>query len=360
MNLKTLRSLIHRRVRYRITGAGVLFVLAVALTGAGAFLSANNLLFLIFSAMLALLLVSGFVSRLVLAGLELELLLPEHVSARTPTPARVRIRNIKRLTPSFSIELAGRPDTLTDTPSILSAPLYFPLIPGRATIEASIEVTFPRRGRHRENLFAISTRFPFGFLRKTTIVPLRRETIVYPSLEPNEVNRPLLEQIVGEVETCMRGAGLDFYRIRPYETTDNARLVDWKTTAHTGTLQVREFSQDQQRVVEIYLDRRIQPGRNGWFETAIEQCAFIVWHLAERDTEIWFRSQRCSLAIPDDGEVYAILRFLALTEPMVSLTQDSEPVESPLDPSSTRLAFSDQPLEFEKAGWTGDATRSGS
>ena len=55
--------------------------------------------------MMALLLVSGFISRLVLSGLELELLLPEHVSARMPTAARVRIRNLKWLTPSFSIEL---------------------------------------------------------------------------------------------------------------------------------------------------------------------------------------------------------------------------------------------------------------
>src|SRR5665213_2209664 len=100
MNFTMLRNLIHRRVQYRITRIGALFVLAVALTGAASFLSANNLLFLIFSAMLALLLVSGFLSRLALSGLELELFLPEHVSARTPTPARVRIRNLKRLTPS--------------------------------------------------------------------------------------------------------------------------------------------------------------------------------------------------------------------------------------------------------------------
>jgi uncharacterized protein (DUF58 family) len=357
VNFKTLRSLIHRRMRYRITRTGALFVLAVALTALGAFLTANNLLFLIFSAMVASLLVSGFVSRLVLSGLELELLLPEHVSARAPAPARVRIRNLKRLTPSFSIELSGRPDAVNKTPSILGAPLYFPLIPGHGTIEASIEVTFPWRGRHRENLFEISTRFPFGFLRKSTIVPLRRETIVYPSLEPHEGDGLLLDEIVGEVETSLRGAGLDFYRIRPYETTDNARLVDWKTTAHTGTLQVREFSQEQQRVVEIFLDRRIQPGRNAWFEKAVEQCAFVVWHLADRGTEIWFRSQRFSFAIPDDGEVFGILRFLALIEPMVGLSPDPEDVESPLDPASTRLAFSDQPADFEGAGWV--SVRSG-
>src|SRR6202042_1361997 len=123
---------IRRRIRYRVTSGGALFMLALALTGAGAFLSGNNLLFLVFAAMLALILVSGFLSRLVLSGLELELLLPEHVSARVATPARIRLRNVKRLTSSFSIELAGIPASNNGTPSILTTPIYFPVIPGRA------------------------------------------------------------------------------------------------------------------------------------------------------------------------------------------------------------------------------------
>ncbi|MGD1069050.1 MAG: DUF58 domain-containing protein [Bryobacteraceae bacterium] len=332
-----------------MTTVGALFVLALALTGAGAFLSANNLLFLVFSAMLALLLVSGFLSRLVLSGLELELLLPEHVCARVPSPARLRMRNLKRLTPSFSIELAGRRDPLTALPSILTGPVYFPLIPGGAVIEAAVPVTFPRRGRHRENLFVISTRFPFGFLRKTTTVSLSRETIVYPSLEARPDAELLLEDIAGEVETNFRGTGLDFYRIRPYETTDSARIVDWKSTAHTGNLQVREFSQERQRTVEIYLDRRVAPGGNDWFEGAVERCAFLAWHLSERDIELWFRSQRFSCAIPDGGEVYDVLKYLALVEPVGYFAD--QPAEAPLDASSVRIVFSAQPGEFEAEGW---------
>lgn len=348
VTLQRLRALIRRRVRYRMTRGGALFALALALTGAGAFLSGNNLLYLVFSAMVALLLVSGFLSRLVLAGLELELLLPEHVSARALSPARVRIRNLKHLTPSFSIELSGRRDAVTNTPSILTEPVYFPLIPGRATIEASIHVTFPWRGRHRENLFVLSTRFPFGFLRKTTMVALRRETIVYPSLEPEAEAELLLEDIAGEVETQYRGAGLDFYRIRPYETTDSARQVDWKSTAHTGTLQVREFSRDQQRPVEIFLDRRIPPGAGAWFERAVEQCAFLTWHLTDRGIEVWFRTDRFSLEISDDGDVYAVLRYLALAEPVVG-GERVEPTEPPGDASGIRVVFSAHPDEFPDA-----------
>jgi uncharacterized protein (DUF58 family) len=348
-----LHALIRRRVRYRITRGGALFVLAIALTGAGAFLSANNLLFLIFSAMMALLLVSGFISRLVLSGLELELFLPEHVAARMPTAARLRLRNLKRFTPSFSIELSGRRDPHRDVPSILQEPIYFPVIPGRDSLEVAVQVVFPYRGRHRENLFLISTKFPFGFLRKSTTVALRRETIVYPALDAAERMEVLLDSVSGELESQTRGEGRDFYRIRPYETQDSARHVDWKSTAHTGALQVREFTRDQQRVVEVFFDIRIVAGQLERFERLVENCAFVVWRLADNDARMWVRSQRFALAIPEEGDVYEVLKFLALVEPAVMAGPGDE-LEEPADPMNLQIVFSalsGVAEEAEAAGW---------
>ncbi len=68
-------------LRQQVTGTGVAYTVAMGVVGAGAFVSANNLLFLIFGAMLSTLLVSGFISRLGIAGLEINLLVPEHISA---------------------------------------------------------------------------------------------------------------------------------------------------------------------------------------------------------------------------------------------------------------------------------------
>jgi uncharacterized protein (DUF58 family) len=317
------------RFNDRITRGGILFVLGIIATGVMAFLTGNNLLFLIFSAMLALLLVSGFLSRLVLAGLEIELLLPEHVFARTPMAAHVRIRNLKRLTPSFSIELTG-----------LKAPVYFPLIPGRGTIEAAGQIVFPRRGRHHENLFVISTRFPFGFLRKSTTVELRRETIVYPAIEPRERMQLLVNSGAGELESHTRGEGRDFYRIRPYEPPDSARHVDWKSTAHTGGLQVREFTRDQDRAVEIFFDRRIPSGSHEPFESLVEDCACVVRELAERDARIWMRSQRFAKALPEEGDVYDLMRFLALVEPIVADNVGNSGVDEMVDPANVQIVFS--------------------
>jgi uncharacterized protein (DUF58 family) len=355
-----LRSLIAPRVRFHITRGGALFALALALTGAGAFLSANNLLFLVFSSMLALLLVSGFLSRLVLAGLELELLLPEHVSACAPTPARIRIRNLKYLTPSFSIELTGRENPLHNTPSILRTPVYFPLIPGRSFVEAEVPVTFPWRGRHHDNLFLLSTNFPFGFLRKSARVTLHRDTVVYPSLEPDEAAESLLDHVTGATEAHIRGAGLDFYRIRPYETSDSARLVDWKSTAHTGDLQVREFAREEDREVEIYLDRRVPPESQEWFERAVQNCAFLAWHLTEKEIGVTLRSQGTN----EVTDVYDILHFLALVQPVAGRVSETDTVDPPFEPSGVQVVFTRNPQAFENAGWSiiaeGDSALAGS
>lgn len=301
--------MIRRRVRYRVATGGALFLLALLLVGAGAFFSGNNLLFLIFAAMMALLLVSGFLSRLVLAGLELELLLPPHVFARTPTPARIRVRNLKRLTPSFSIELSGER-------SFLPQPVYLPLIPGHATIEMPVEVVFPRRGRHSENLFLLSTTFPFGFISRTSPVELIRETIVYPAPASGEATRALAESTAAEAG-YVRGTGNEFHRIRAYEPSDEARHVDWKGTARTGAVQVREFARDRKRTVEVLFDTRISAGQEKQFEDLVEQCAAVCRHLASINNPILFLCEETSIDASTADRIYDILILLALVDPVI-------------------------------------------
>jgi len=105
-----LRAAMRRRIRYRITRGGLLFLLAMVLVAAAAIASANNLLFLILATMISTLLVSGFISRLCLAGLELDLLLPEHISAGRAARAKLYVRNLKGWMPSFSLLFSGVPE----------------------------------------------------------------------------------------------------------------------------------------------------------------------------------------------------------------------------------------------------------
>jgi uncharacterized protein (DUF58 family) len=342
---ENIRNALARRVRYKITRGGLLFTVAILVVGLGAIISANNLLFLIVAAMMATLLVSGLVSRLCLAALELDFMVAEHVPAGRNVPGKLFVRNQKWLMPSFSIRVEAIRDPKSPT---LRSGVYFPLIAGRATLEEPVEVRFPKRGAYRQNSFAFSTSFPFGFLEKTARVTLQREMVVYPSIDPQPGFEDLLAGIAGEIETHYRGLGRDFYRIRPYEAFESARHVDWKASARTGTLQVREFAREQEQTVEMFLDRDIPPEFDAWFEHAINCCSFLAWRLSNQGASIHFRSNGYQFRQPEDGDIYTILKFLALVYP-----QAANAPEAPLDETSYKIVITPFPRKFSDAGWMG-------
>ena len=325
-------------LRQQVTGTGIAYTAALIVVGVGAFISANNLLFLIFAAMLSTLLVSGFISRLGIAGLEINLIVPEHISARRKVRAGIRIRNLKRVIPSFSIHLAGSKEGGFD------AILYFPVIPGGASIEEPVELYFPKRGTQRERTFQFSTRFPFGFSERREMVTAQHDILVYPCVDPQPGFESLLAGVRGEMDAQQRGRGHDFYRIRPYEALENARHVDWKATAHTGDLQVREFAREQDNRVLIYFD--LDTDADGWFESAVDCAAYFLFNLAERGAEIRFCTQEFDVRFPDEGDIYAILKYLALVSPMKGRTP-----APPDDPSSYQIVFSANPQRMSSLGW---------
>ncbi len=326
----------------RVTRAGLIYVALLFLVAIGAFLSANNLLFLILAAMISTWIVSGFISRLGLAGLELDLVLPEHISARRSIRAAVRLKNLKWWVPSFSIHLAGH--TSGAASSNYSPLLYFPVIPGGAVLEESVELYFPKRGAQRDRNFQISTTFPFGFSERRDLVTTRHDVIVYPCLDPQPGFEALLASVSGEMEALQRGRGHDFYRIRPYEMFESARHVDWRATAHTGALQVREFAREQDHRVLIYLDLDTEEG--AWFESAVDCAAFLAWRLAERGALIRFRTQDYDVSSPAEADIYTILKYLALVSP-----RRGKPPAAPDDPGSFHLVFSANVQRMLALGW---------
>lgn len=345
---KRFQHLLSGGVRQRITRLGYVYSFVIVVVGLAAFLSANNLLFLILALLLSVLVVSGFVSRMGLAGLELELTLPEHLTARQPARARVKVHNAKPWMPSFSIRLRSAGTTT------FPVDLYLPLIPSGGEVAETVAVSFPRRGSYRENSFQFETRFPFGFTSRRIGVVLRGEVVVYPPVAPVPVFEDILRGVEGVLATRRRGLGSDFHRIRPYEPGESARHVDWKATAHTGQLQVREYASQDDRSVEIFLDL-LRRGRVGdglfeaWFEQAVECAAFLVWRLSEQGLSVRFRTQTASFAMPEEADAYSILRYLALVEPLSPASHREK--FSPDDESHVHVALTREIEDFTHRGW---------
>jgi len=334
------KSLWPPRLRQQVTRTGLAYTATLLLVALVAFVSANNLMFLILAAMLSTFMISGFISKMGLAGLELELFLPQHISARRRVRAGVRLKNTKTWIPSFSIHLEGAAESGFDTI------LYFPVLPGGATVEEAVDVSFARRGAQKERSFQFSTRFPFGFAERREMITARHEILVYPCLDSQPGFESLLAAVTGELEMLQRGRGHDFYRIRPYEALESARHVDWKATAHTRDLQVREYVREQEKSVLIYLDLDVPFDQDEWFESSIECAAFLVYQLSLGETRVRLKTQEFDVTLPEPGDIYTILKYLALVSPM-----RGKPPEGPDEAASFQIVFTAHPGRMSALGW---------
>lgn len=358
---------------YDVTRAGIVYVLLTLVIAIAALNTGNNLLYIVVAAMLAAILVSGVASAWVLRWLELDVRLPEHVFAGRPVLGRIVLRNQRRYLPSFSIRvLATRkarrlpekrwrwepttfafplnrppekqwlrlPDRrlrrvklVQPPPGIFENKIYFPFLPPGAELSADLELHFDRRGRYREDSFGLATRFPFAFLTKTRHVELEKEVLVFPRIEETDELYEILPLIRGEWETFVRGRGLDLYRIREYMPEDSARHVDWKATAKSGSLKVREFAREDDRKLSIIFENpTVRAISEDAYEKAVTLAASLAWHFSSQNAEV-------SFLIPGRArtrDVYEFLGWLAVIEP--------EKIENhKVEPTTTETAGTGKP-----------------
>jgi uncharacterized protein (DUF58 family) len=145
--------------------------------------------------------------------------------------------------------------------------------------------------------------------------------LVFPSVEATDEMFEVLPIITGEIETNQRGRGSDLYRIRDYVPEDSARHVDWKATAKSGELKVREYTREDERRVCLIFDNP-PPGvlDHEHYERAINLAASLAWHFFEENTELSFAAPSLS----GEADVYSFLEYLALAAPCPNAENDTD------------------------------------
>lgn len=143
------------------------------------------------------------------------------------------------------------------------------------------------------------------------MMPLASEVVVFPSVDPTDEFYEVLPLISGEVASFVRGRGFDLYRIREYSPEDDARHLDWKASAKSGALKLREFTREDERKLRIVFDNPAPEAiADKAYETGVELAASLAWHFAEENTDL-------SFAGPGHAgrDLYDFLRYLALVKP---------------------------------------------
>jgi len=282
-----------------VTTGGGIFLIVLSIVAFAAWNTGNNLLFLVFSLLVSTLFVGWVCARASLRDLVVSARFPDHIFAGEPAPVIVLLKNTKRLFPSLStlVEARGPVDNTDDAAHRRRrifrkrALAYFPYVPHHSSAEQRVEQFFPERGHVLINGFELSTKFPFGFLRRRRRLRARNvDLIVYPKPEPIGDELHLLPMSGGRLTAMRRGAGHDLFSLRDYQPQDDLRHIDWKATARAGRLTVREFTSEDERRITIVLDTRRTDDDHGRFderfERGVTQAASLVQHFIDERAEV--------------------------------------------------------------------------
>ncbi len=303
---RLLWAMVFPRVRQRFepTLAGLVLIGLSLGVGMAAYNSANNILFITLSLLLACLILSGLISWLNLRRMEWRLQLGPPVRAGQATTVVLQLRNGKAWLPTYGLWfdlrafLPGRP-----APAGPERPVGLNLrerrrwwrerlaaidraeAQGRIFLRARLDprseqrlewtLQPDRRGRWRVAATQVGSLFPFGFLRKHFVLDLERDLVVWPAVVEYRRQRSGAARVpaVGE-RTPRTGQGTDLLAVRHYVPGDSPRLVHWKASAHAGHLLVRQQAAESQTGLVLCLD----PAAGRWpraeqFELAVSLAA---------------------------------------------------------------------------------------
>ncbi len=345
---------------FEFTLGGAIMLGLIAIVGFSAWNTGNNLLFLVFSFLVAAMIVGFVAGSISLKRLEVKMRFPETIFAGEKTPVLVSLHNRKRWFTSNSVvaevrgtyrnESVAAPEIRKLLPKFIAERLskppivrrtldYFVYVARNHAAETKTYHIFENRGRLLIKDFELSTKYPFAFFRHRRRLPAREtELIVLPKLEPYSPETSDLNIDAGKLVANKRGSGQELLALRAYRVNDDMRRVDWKATARTNEIVVREFSAEDDKKITIYFDPRVPQNRKSKmtlrakleaeqagndvlhserFEHGISRTASLINDFTDDQAEI-------RLAIGDEiGEygigsrhLYDCLRRLALIEPI--------------------------------------------
>lgn len=349
------------------TGGAILLVLLV-IVGFSAWNTGNNLLFLVLSFLLAAMVVGFIAGSLCLKKLDVTMRFPETIFAGEKTPILVSMHNRKRLIPAFSVvvEVRGKERErsiaadhldaifpkwiarrLGQAPVVRRTLDHFVHVAGRESVEKKAEHVFPNRGRLSIRDFELSTKFPFGFFRHRRRLPAREaELVVFPQIIDVSAEVETLPLDAGDRVSSKRGSGQDLLTLRAYQPQDDLRRIDWKATARSRNLTVREFAADDERKITVMFDPRVKPEENDLpirekisaeqagkpvivsqqFERGASLAASLLSHFTAENAQI-----RLIIGNEDTdfatgrAHLHEALKKLALLEPDVAIPNTMEP-----------------------------------
>lgn len=149
-----------------------------------------------------------------------------------------------------------------------------------------------RRGRYTIGPVRIRLRDPFGLAERSRRYRGTDEIVVFPAIERLSTvgTRGIRHGMDSSASRRVFHRGDEFHTMRTYVVGDDLRLVHWPSTAHRGTLMVRQHELPWQAGAVVYLDARAYlhrgTGRASTFERSVSAAASVLVHLQQQRYDV--------------------------------------------------------------------------
>ena len=222
----------------------------------------NNLLYLLVSALLGFMSVSGVLGKWNLARLKVRYVPPDEIYDGVPTLFGIELVNRRRWLPIFLMEVA-----------VVDRQIFFPLVDPRQGRQKNLEMTLFGRGRRPLPEVTIRSRFPVNFFIRSQVLVNDQEVTVFPMPLPC----PDLRHVdpgggQGTRQNWQKGHEGDIDRIGDYRGGEPLKSIHWKLTARHDRLKVKELSAATRK--PVVLDLMELPGAG--LEQRLRYASYLV------------------------------------------------------------------------------------
>lgn len=222
----------------------------------------NNLLYLLVSALLGFMSVSGVLGKWNLARVDFRFLLPDEIYDGVPTLLGIELINGRRWLPLFLMEI-----------SVAGRTLFFPLVEPLQGRRKNVEITLSGRGLQQLPEVSVHSRFPVNFFVRSQGLLIEQEATVFPAPLPcTDLHQVDPGGGSGSQQNWQKGDEGDINRIADYQGGEPLKSIHWKLSARHDRLKVKELSATTRK--PVVLDLMALPGTN--LEQRLRQATYLI------------------------------------------------------------------------------------
>ncbi|MDZ7615819.1 MAG: DUF58 domain-containing protein [Patescibacteria group bacterium] len=281
----------------RLTREGWYYLVVFGLVLGGAVMREVNLLLILAGMLAGPLLLGWWAIARSLRGLVARRHVPEGACAGDLIVARIQLESKRARLGCWAVVVEDRLERIGGSSANgrssrgkpVRPAVLFPYVPAGQSCRATYRGRLTERGRYRLGPLRLSTRFPFGLMRKTISAGGAEVLTIYPRL--GQLTQRWMtrrhEAFSGTHRRELKhGSEGDFQGVRPWRAGDPMRWIHWRSTARLGEPVVRQFEQPRNRdlalVVELWQSATPTPAERENVELAVSFAATVVADLCRR------------------------------------------------------------------------------